>query len=136
MPFVEIARIVVCRFLFAPHVESFVHNHQAEAVAKFEQFGRGVVVGAANGVGAHFFHYHKLALYGTAVDYRAECPGIMVEAHTVDFHIPAVEEKSVFVVKFHCAESESRVYGVYTFFGVEIKYAALHSVQLRVADIP
>jgi hypothetical protein len=77
-----------------------------------------------------------MALYGTAVDYRAECPGIMVEAHTVDFHIPAVEEKSVFGVKFHCAEAESRVYGVNILLGVEIKYLALYPVQLRVADIP
>ena len=64
VPLREEEVIIVASFAADPAVERFVHDDEAQAVAKIEQFGSGRIVAGANGVEAIRLHQFHAAFFG------------------------------------------------------------------------
>ncbi len=69
-------------------------------------------MGAAYGVASHILEHGELTADSRAVDYGAECAGVVVEAHAVELHVIAVEEETFVGVKTECAETGAGDVGI------------------------
>ncbi len=92
--------------LFVPLVEALVPHDEAHAVAQLEQLGRRRVVAGADGVDAHVAHDLELPLHGPRIERRAQRAVVVVQAHAVELHAPAVEMEAVVGREFECADAE------------------------------
>ena len=91
--------VVIGRFGHFPHVVQLVHHQEAHPVAQVQQLpGRGVV-GCADGVDAHVLHDPELPFRRLLIKGRAQGPQVVMQAHAVELHGLAVQEKALFRVE-------------------------------------
>ncbi len=93
-PVFECKVIIAGEFGDGPCVEEFVHDEEAEAVAGVEEFGRGGIVGSADGIDAEAFEGGESGFPGGGGDGDAESPHVGVESDAEDFDIFAIEPES------------------------------------------
>ena len=106
VPLGHVVGIVVHGLVYVPHVDVFVHHHDAEAVAGAEHgFGAGIVR-AAHGVVARFSEQPYLALLRLFVAPRAENAVVVMYARAADNDALAVYAEAGYRVAFDLAHAE------------------------------
>ena len=105
-PLVEKAAVAVVALAPVPFIEGFAHDHEAHGVAQFDEFGRGHVVGGADGVAAHVAQQKQLAADGIAADGGTEGTEVVVQADALELTHLAVEQEAHVGDDLHAANTE------------------------------
>src|SRR5579885_338744 len=133
-PLIEKLGVAVGDFGDAPHVEGFVHDDDAHAVAGFEHLGRGRIVAGTERVDARGLENLKLALDRAAVDGGAERAEIVMIADALNAHAAAVEQEPFLLVEGDGADAERR--GVAVDDAGVVEDLAHQRVEIGTVDIP
>src|SRR5947207_825123 len=79
-----------------PGIEDFIDDEKAHAVCELEKLGRGRIVRAADGVAAQLEKRLKLTLGRAGVEGGAESAQVVMEVHTFENDVLAVDEHTLF----------------------------------------
>ena len=100
--------LVVERFVISrlPFVECLIENKQSECVTYSKKLRRGRIVGTTNGIASYTLEGLKATEPHLIWHCHAKTTGILMQAHSLEFHILAIEPESSIGIKADVAESK------------------------------
>ena len=134
MPLIKEAGIVAIRLLAPPHIKALVHHQEAHRVAHIEQFGCRRIMAATDGVDTHLTKDGQFAMHRRLAQGCAKTSEVMMLAHTIDFHISAIEKETLLGIKLDITETDLR--GLCIHHLVVYQEFALDGIEIPLANIP
>ena len=133
MPGIPVQVVVVGFLGQLPGIEKLVQHQESHLVAEVQQFRGGRIVRSADGVAAHLLEDLELALDGAAVDGRTQCSEIVMVADSVELHLAAIEQETLFHIPFADADAETGLRPVVAVAGSQ---RGAERIEMRRGEIP
>ena len=135
VPCIKIARVVVRRLAFPPHIEGFVHDDEAHPITEVQELGRGRIVRAADAVAPHLLQDFQLPLDGARIDRRPQASEVVVHTYAINLRRLAIERESLGGIEREGAEAKRRLVGIDDALA-SFQNRCLYRVEVRMLERP
>src|SRR5687768_3105006 len=112
-PLVEITMIVVRCFCHSPTVEHLIHHQKSHTVTQVEKLRRWRIMGRPNRVDSELFQNLEAALPNAQRNGCSKRAAIVVQAHSFDLEVAAVEPEAGRSVETELADAERNCLIIY-----------------------
>ena len=133
-PVIEKSRVVKFGLGTLPHIEGLAVNEYSQLVTQLHESSSGHIMRCPYRVYTHFLHFKQAALFGRAVERRAEAAEIVVQTNAVQLDASAVQQKSFVGVERSFAEPHTLSYAVE--LGPVFREDRAEREQVRVLYVP